>query len=104
MLICMMFDVEETRLLLERTAYCDVHDEQSQKWIRVKTKPGDRLVIPDGINHRFTSDAGDYVHVDRLFNDEPNPTAHPERAEKIDTRIAYIQEVEMLKGTRAMEL
>jgi 1,2-dihydroxy-3-keto-5-methylthiopentene dioxygenase len=61
---------EEIRFCLEGSGYFDVRDARD-RWLRISLGPGDLIVLPAGMFHRFTLDAGNYGKFMRLFVGEP---------------------------------
>lgn len=67
---------DEVRLIIEGSGYFDLRSAEDE-WIRVLSKPGDCIVVPAGIYHRFTTDHGLYIKTLRLFKENPKWIAIP---------------------------
>lgn len=70
-------DHEEIRFVLEGSGNFDVRNEK-EEWVRIFVEPGDLIVLPAGISHRFSLCEKEYAKVMRLFqaNIEPIWIAH----------------------------
>ncbi|KAI9571810.1 1,2-dihydroxy-3-keto-5-methylthiopentene dioxygenase [Boletus coccyginus] len=56
-----MYEEEEIRYVLEGGGFFDVHEQATNKWIRLAVNAGDLVLLPAGIYHRFTLDERNMV-------------------------------------------
>lgn len=90
-----MHEDEEIRYVLEGSGFFDIREMPSDAWIRIAVSPGDLLIVPAGIYHRFTLDEKDRIKMIRLFKDAPKWEAHnrDEGADAHPQRVAYLTSI-----------
>jgi len=89
-----LHDDDETRVIMDGSAFYDVQEAKTLKWIRICMEPGDMLIIPPGCMHRFTPDMKNFVKIRRFYHQQDNianiACITGEEAEKHPARIAYL--------------
>jgi 1,2-dihydroxy-3-keto-5-methylthiopentene dioxygenase len=91
-----MHEDEEIRYILSGSGFFDVREHATEAWVRIKLAPGDLLVLPAGIYHRFTLDETNAIKAMRLFKDEPKWTPYNRGVETENNpyRLKYVDELE----------
>ncbi|KAJ6461789.1 Acireductone dioxygenase ARD family [Mycena sanguinolenta] len=85
-----MHEYEEIRYILSGSGFFDVREMPTDAWIRIAVAPGDLLVLPAGIYHRFTLDTKDQIRALRLFK---IPHARSAGTDTNAHRVEYLREI-----------
>eukprot|EP00759_Apiculatamorpha_spiralis_P041184 PhF_6_TR39803/c0_g1_i1/m.59192/K08967/mtnD, mtnZ, ADI1; 1,2-dihydroxy-3-keto-5-methylthiopentene dioxygenase len=89
---------EEVRFVLAGSGYFDVRNRDDD-WVRIAVFPGDLIVVPAGIYHRFSLDLNKTIHVMRLFQQDAKWIALNRPLEKpINAREQYENYLKTTKG------
>lgn len=81
---------EEIRLIAAGSGYFDFRNA-ADEWIRVLVTPGDFIVVPAGMYHRFTMDVKNFTHAIRLFSDQPKWIAIDRPCDENSFRQEYVK-------------
>ncbi|XP_072384124.1 acireductone dioxygenase-like [Diabrotica undecimpunctata] len=84
---------DEIRLCVDGCAYFDVRDKNDE-WVRIEIVPGDLLILPSGIYHRFTLDTQNHIRLRRFFISEANWTSFNRPSDSMDCRKKYVQKLQ----------
>jgi reactive intermediate/imine deaminase len=88
---------EEIRLCLEGSGFFDLRSKDDKKWIRVHCTPGDLLIVPAGIYHRFTLDEKMSIKAMRLFTAAPQwvPYSRADATtDNLPSRAEYVRQLQ----------
>jgi len=88
-----MHEDEEIRYVLAGAGFFDVRERGDARWVRLALAPGDLVVLPAGVYHRFSVDEADCIVAMRLFRDAPSwtPLDRGARTEANPFRVAYVK-------------
>ncbi|KAF5290733.1 hypothetical protein FQA39_LY14652 [Lamprigera yunnana] len=89
-----LHDDDEIRFVSEGSGYFDVR-AINDEWIRIEAEPGDMIILPRGIYHRFTLDTNSFIRARRFFVGSPIWTAYYRPADDMECRKSYLQQMKL---------
>jgi 1,2-dihydroxy-3-keto-5-methylthiopentene dioxygenase len=90
---------DEIRLVKAGSGFFDVRNARDE-WVRIWVKPGNLIIIPAGIYHRFTMDRANFTHAIRLFAEVPKWTPINRPCDENAMRLAYMAAFHGAAGPR----
>lgn len=87
---------EEIRYCIEGSGFFDIRDSNNGDWLRCQVDPGDLLIVPAGVYHRFAPTTSNRIKALRLFKDEPKWEAlnKGDAADSTPARTQYLQSIQ----------
>jgi len=92
-----MHDEEEIRYILSGSGFWDVREHATDEWIRLQVLPGDFVIIPPGIYHRFTLDEFNQIKALRLTKEDPMYTSYA-RGPETDASASRVKYLDCLRN------
>lgn len=89
---------EEIRYVISGSGFFDVREISTEAWIRLAIEPGDLLVLPPGLYHRFTLDEGDRIVAMILSREAPETRDSHTRTQDTEAdpiRIQYLNNIQV---------
>jgi len=96
-----MHDEEEIRYILSGYGFWDVREHPTDEWIRFQVLPGDFVIIPPGIYHRFTLGEFNHIKALRLTKEDPMYISYA-RGPKTDASASRARYLDSLRAAEVV--